>query len=223
MDLNKKAAKKSRAHTRYVNAAGTRVPGCTTITGVMDKAALVPWANKLGLQGIEVGKYVDELATIGTLAHYMIECHLKGEKPDLDAYSKDQIDTAENGYLKFLEWQKEVGFEARLIEQQMVSEKHQYGGTIDAYGIMKKQGDKKILCDIKTCKAVYDDHFTQVAGYDLLLLEHGYEVDEVHIIRVGRSEDEGFEDKVCHKLDLHVKRFLICRDLYEVNKEIKRK
>ncbi|MBD3393661.1 MAG: hypothetical protein GF410_16730, partial [Chitinivibrionales bacterium] len=67
------AAKKGKVHTRYYNKAGKQVPGTTTITGVMNKSALVKWANGLGLRGIDVKNYVDELATIGTLAHYMIE------------------------------------------------------------------------------------------------------------------------------------------------------
>jgi hypothetical protein len=43
----------SKAHTIYKTAEGVRVPGATTITGLLNKPYLVPWANKLGLEGIE--------------------------------------------------------------------------------------------------------------------------------------------------------------------------
>jgi hypothetical protein len=222
-ELVKHAANKAKQHTVYKNKAGTRVPGVTTITGVMDKPALVKWANRLGLQGIEVEKYVDELATIGTCCHLMIECHDKGVKPDLSDFTPNQVGLAENGYIKYMEWCDQVGYESIWAEKQLVSEKHQFGGTIDGYGVMKKQGDKRIQRDIKTCKGVYDDQFTQVAGgYGILLEENGFPVQEHHIVRVGRNPDEGFEAVLIPLVSEHVERFLICRSLYECNKKVKR-
>ena len=41
-----------RAHQRYKIEDGTIVPGVTTVVGILNKPALVPWANKLGLEGI---------------------------------------------------------------------------------------------------------------------------------------------------------------------------
>ena len=38
----------SKAHTVYKLADGTRVPGATTITGLLNKPHLVRWANKIG-------------------------------------------------------------------------------------------------------------------------------------------------------------------------------
>jgi len=222
MNIEANSAKKAKTHTIYKTSKG-RVPGVTTITGVMNKPALVPWANKLGLQGVEVARYVDDLATIGTLAHYMIECHVKNEKPDLSDYSKNQIDSAENSFLKFLEWEKKNDVEYIEAEMILVSEKHQYGGQIDIYAVVN---GIYTLIDIKTCKGVYNDHFTQVGGgYALLLEENGHIVDDVRIIRVGRSDEEGIEaeDVPVTKIDAHKKRFLLCRKLYEINKIINRR
>jgi DNA-binding response OmpR family regulator len=36
----------------------------------------------------------------------------------------------------------------------------------------------------------------------------GYQVDEARILRIGRSEDEGFEDKVIPNFSKHKERFL---------------
>jgi hypothetical protein len=212
------AAKKAKAHTAYFVDA-VRVPGVTTITGVLDKPALVRWANNLGLQGIDSFKYVDELAVYGTLAHYMIECHLKGEPECLDDFSKTQIDIAQNGAIRFLQWQEQVGFLPLFSEKALTSQAHMFGGTIDAYG--ETRDGKRILCDIKTCKGVFPEHKTQVGGgYDILLQENGYRVDEIHIIRVGRTESEGFDDVLISNEEraIHARRFLLCRELYEVNK-----
>lgn len=214
------AAKKAKTHTIYKTKEGRRVPGVTTITGVMDKPALKYWANGLGLKGIEVRTYVDELALIGTLAHYMIECHCKDEKPDLDDYSKNQIDLAENSAIKFIQWQDDIGFVPEHNELKLVSEEHLFGGQLDILGKIKT---RRVLVDIKTCKGIYGEHKTQVAGgYGLLAAENGYEVDEIIIIRVGRNADEGFEqiNISSEECELHKERFLICRELYESNKKV---
>lgn len=225
MTVVESSARKARQHTVYKNMDGKRVPGVTTITGVMDKPALVRWANQLGLQGIDSTKYVDDLAAIGTLAHYLIQCHLTGEKPDTSDYSANQIDMAENGLLRFMAWQDETGYVAEWCEKQFVSEIYQYGGTIDSYGTLTKRGNRKALVDIKTAKAIYDDMFTQVAGgYALLLSESEYLVDDVIIVRVGRTAEEGdrAEEKVCPCPDLHEQRFLTCRKLYDLNNQIRK-
>ena len=98
------AAKVSKQHTVYKLADGTRVPGVTTITGVMDKPALVKWANGLGLKGIDSTKYVDNLAGVGSLAHDGIHCHLTGKTWDTSAYSADQINLAETCIIKWHYW-----------------------------------------------------------------------------------------------------------------------
>jgi hypothetical protein len=192
MTEHEQAAKVAKTHTVYKLADGTRVPGTTTITGILDKPALVKWANGLGLKGIDSTKYVDELATIGTLAHYMIECHCKNEKPNLDDYTKNQIELAENSYIKWMLWQDKEGFVPTHNELQLVSEQHRFGGTIDIIGTIK---GKTVLVDIKTCKGIFMEHKVQVAGgYGILAREHGHNIDKIIITRVGRNDVEGFEE-----------------------------
>lgn len=217
--------KSDRGHQIYRNAAGKRVPGTTGITGVMDKPHLVSWANRLGLEGIETAKYVDSLATAGTLAHYLVECDLAGETPDpeyLREFSPVDMDRAETSMLKYLDWRKGKAIEVVAIELQLVSERYQYGGTLDA--ILRIDG-VLTLPDIKTCKALYgadDEKWTQLAGYDLLAEEHGYAVDEVRILRIGRDEAEGFEYALSPARDLHRERFLACRTLYGISSKLRR-
>ena len=187
--------KRSKAHQRYRLADGTIVPGVTTILDVMNKPALVKWANNLGLQGIDSSAYVDETAKIGTLAHEMVQEYLGGPEWDRSTYNAGQIDLAENAVLSFFEWERRnvSSFETVFIEKQFVSETNRYGGTVDWYGELDGQ---MWLVDFKTCKALFPEHTYQTAAYWALLLEHGYRVDGVRILRIGRSEDEGFDDKI---------------------------
>jgi hypothetical protein len=220
---HKHAAKKARQHQVYTTKSGLKVPGVTTITGVMAKPALVNWANRIGLEGIKVTEYVDELATIGTLAHYMIECFCKGVKPDLGNYSPNQVSLAENSFIKWMYWNDQVKFQPTHNELQLVSEKHLFGGTLDIIG---KIDGRTVLVDIKTCKGIYGEHKTQVAGgYKILADENEMNIDDVIITRVGRNEEESFEEvKVTQaEVVLHQRRFLHCLDLYHDNKEIEGK
>jgi len=192
--VTREVVKKAKAHVQYRLEDGTRVPGVTTILGVINKPALVNWANHQGLAGINTSKYVDELADIGTLAHAMIAHFLGGPEPDLDDYSKNQIDRAENAVLSFHEWAKGKDMETNFSERQMVSEELRYGGTVDWIGAI--DGVETVL-DLKTGKAIYDEHLYQVAAYWNLFKEaDGWDIQEIRILQVGRSEDEGFSERI---------------------------
>jgi hypothetical protein len=219
--VEKSSANKAKTHTVYRNKDGQRIPGTTTVIGVMDKPALIKWANNLGLEGIDSSKYVDDLAAIGSLAHMIIEKYLKKEMITYSDYTPNQVETAENSVLKFFHWlEQKKDFRVLGSEMELISEKYQYGGTIDLYCYVD---GKHTLIDLKTCKACYGEHYTQVSAYKNLLLENGYKVDDCRILRIGRDDSEGFDDYSIPKIDAHFKRFLICRDLYEVNKELNRK
>ena len=102
-----KLKKASRAHTRYYLADGTLVPGATTISGLLNKPALVKWANNLGLQGIDSTKYVDKAANVGTLIHALVEGHITGKTVDTSDFTALEIELAQNGFYKYLDWEKQ--------------------------------------------------------------------------------------------------------------------
>jgi len=202
----------------YKNQDKKRVPSVTTILSVMAKPALKFWANNLGLEGINVRDYVDNLADIGTLAHTMCEEYLTSEEHDKSKYTPDQIETAKTCLSKFYDWVKENNPQDSECEIQLVSEKYQYGGTCDLYCTLN---GKKVLVDFKTCKAIYGEMHTQVFAYKKLLEESGRQVDECRILRIGRNADEGFEEVVLDKGEEHFERFQACLALYNLNKKLK--
>src|SRR4030042_6490702 len=113
---------KTNAHQRYKLKSGELVPGVTTVTNQLNKPALIIWANRLGLQGIDSNKFRDDKADIGTLAHEMILAHLSKRESETEDYSKNQIDAAENSFLSYLEWEKQHVIVPHLTEHQAVSE-----------------------------------------------------------------------------------------------------
>jgi hypothetical protein len=219
MVIDKTLAKKSRQHTIYKLADGTRVPGVTTILNEMAKPALIQWANKMGLQGIDTTKYVDAAANVGTACHRMIEAHLKDRPFDSAEFSPDCIGQAENGFIKYLEWEKSVMLLSVESELQLVSEAHGFGGTVDLYC---KIDGKPTLVDFKTGQSgIFPEHAHQTAGgYRLLLESSGRPVEQVLIIRVGKTDAMDLETKWIGHWDLHESIFLTCLKLYRLRKEL---
>lgn len=209
---------KTKIHTVY-KVDEKRVPSVTTVLAILSKPALLPWAWQCGIDGLDYREVRDNAADIGTLAHYLIMSHLLKQEPDTSEYSSQNIAQAETCLIKFWDWEKEHSLEPILVEKPLVSEEHRFGGTIDFYG---KVDDVLTLCDFKTGKAIYSEMILQLAGYDGLLRENGYPINDIRILRIGRNEDEGFEERKLKDLTKHWQVFYNCLKIYELQKEIRR-
>lgn len=191
---------KVRGHQVYRLANGDIVPGATTVTGVLNKPALIRWANQQGLAGVDTSRYVAKVADAGTLAHEMAAAHWAGEKADTDAYSREQIVLAQSSFRSYLAWEKRHEVKVHAVERQYVSERHRYGGTIDA--IADVDGVQTVL-DLKTSKAIYDEHLYQVAGYWNLALENDWDdVSAIRVLQIGRGEGETWTERVLAGTDI---------------------
>jgi len=193
---------KSKAHIRYRTKDGAIVPGVTTVLNLLAKPALVPWANRMGLQGIDTSKYVDDKADIGTLAHAMITDKLIGKETDTTDYSKNQIDLAENSCLSFWEWEKDHKIESvEFVERPLVSEAYRFGGTLDIYAVVN---GKREIIDLKTGSGIYDEHIYQVAVLKRLLEENGFTVAATRVVNIPRAETEAFGERVISETENRV-------------------
>jgi hypothetical protein len=208
--------KVSKVHTIYKTEDGQRVCGVTTILSVLAKPALIAWANRLGLEGIDSSKYTDKAARIGTLAHYLIQCHIEKTTPDLNEYSPFEISKAENALLSFLEWEKGKDIEPIANEMQLVSEKHKFGGTIDYYC---KINGLYTLVDFKTGSGIYDEHYYQTCAYRQAMIEKGYKVDQIRILNIPRIETEAFTEKIFNEFSIGWQIFECCLQIYNLKKE----
>lgn len=211
-------AEKGKAHIRYKNNAGVIVPGASTIANMLDKPALVPWANKLGLQGINSNDYSKSMAQIGTLAHAMIMAEVKGETADTAEYSQEQISKAENSYLSWLEWVKGKEITPIVVEKSMVSETYQFGGTPDFLGEID---GKIILADYKT-GGIWREAYFQTCAYRQLTIDNGYpKAEKILILGIPRTEDEKFQEVSYTSFDKGWEVFVYLLKVYNLLKEIK--
>jgi len=213
---------KTRAHQSYKLADGTRVPGVTTVLGVVNKPALLSWAWEQGKAGLDFRKSRDAAADVGTLAHWMIECHLKGQEPDLSEFSPKDVEKAENAVIKFLSWWDGAEFRVIGTELKLVSEINRFGGTLDIVA-EDKDGNVAII-DLKTSKAIYTEHWRQVAAYADVFGQHNWrKVTRFIICRIGKSEaDADFEVQERGCLDFELATFMACLALYQAIQAEKR-
>lgn len=210
----------TKAHTRYNNAAGKRLPGVTTILGIINKPALVKWANDMGLNGIDTSNFVQDAANKGTVAHAMIQCYLTGHTLDTSNIAPDVVSKAENAFIKFLSWWDQQGLRCIHSELQIISEEWQVGGTLDILAERIANGNL-VEVDLKTGKGIYDEMKIQVCAYAEIYEEvHGKRVDEVWICRTGKDDDESFDAVQIHNrgecVDAFVKASLLYRALQKV-------
>ena len=199
---------------------GTRVPGATTIVGLLDKPFLVKWANKLGKQGIDVTEYVEQTAKLGTLIHNIIESHTTKTEVDLSEYSDKDIDIAEQIFFKnYMQWESQHKVEPIAIELSLVSEEYKFGGIIDFYAIL--DGIYTVI-DFKTSKQISKEHLLQVSSYVQLLKENGYQVDRLLILDVKKDINLKLEEKylTIEETESYWKLFKYLIDVYYAKKEL---
>ena len=211
---------KTNAHTIYIHANGNRVPGVTTILDILNKPALVVWANRLGLQGVDSTKFKDKMADIGTITHLRILHYLKKTTPDLSEYSQADIQTSDNCMLSFYEWEKSHKLEPVCVEVPLTSDRFGFGGTPDYIGMVNGRLE---IVDFKTGSGIYNTAFYQVAAYRQLAKEIGHNVEYARILRIGRDNNEGFEERLIASFDDEMALFTRCLEIYNLLKKMGRK
>lgn len=193
---------------------GTRVPSVTTILGRFKEAGgLIHWAWELGKEGKDYRQVRDEAAASGTTAHEAVEAWANGQTIELTD------ERAKKSFEAFLEWANQTQLKIDETEVALVSEKHRFGGTLDAMLIRGKRS----LGDWKTSNAVYPEYLCQIAAYGILWEENFPEkpiLGGYHLMRFDKTYGD-FSHRWWSELDTAKKAFLLMRELYDFDKELK--
>jgi hypothetical protein len=200
---------------------GTRVPGASTIAGVVkDYGGLLWWAWDQGRQGLDYKVTAEQAATAGSLVHAAVEEFTHGREPSW-AGPPDLVAKAQRGYGAFLEWTRQTRLKVEQSEVSLVSEVHKYGGTFDSILI----GDKRVMADYKTSAAVYPEHLLQVVAYARLWEEHHPDqpiTGGFYILRFSRDYGD-FAANWYAELEEAWTAFLCCRTLYDLKATLARR
>lgn len=175
--------------TQIYKVNGKRVPGVTTVISAnlgWNKQALMWWAWSEGIEGRNYRETAEKAASIGTIAHLMIECDLKNQPFNAEKYDHALVEKAEVSYLAWLEWKDLVSFKMLESEIGLVSEKHKFGGTIDIAAIKKVTS----IVDLKTSNGTYPDHLIQISAYGQLWNENYPDnpIQAYYLLRLGKDD-----------------------------------
>ena len=119
----------------YKDHRGNRLPSVTTIIGrFKESGGLLYWANQQGRDGKTLDEARAEVTTPGTLAHKAVEDHINGRPETALRGEGDLFENARNAFAAYLHWEATNRITFRHTEVSLASEKHAFGGTLDAVG-----------------------------------------------------------------------------------------
>ena len=204
---------------------GERVPGTTTVIGrFKESGGLLQWAFKQGQSGVaSLYEKRDEAAEAGTLAHDMIESFILSHPTADHAGINPQIlERATNAFAQFKEWWEQTRIEIVATERAYVSERYQFGGTVDAIGRDTK--GRIVLVDWKTSGSVYSDFLIQLGAYALLLEEcvPEWKPEAFHLLRVAK-ESADFAHHFYGELEDAKAQFILFRQAYDIDARLKKR
>lgn len=208
---------------QYKLKDGSKVPGVTTVISASlgwNKGALMHWAWAQGKEGLDYRATKDLAAEAGTIAHALVELHLRGkdEREAVPAGTDPDVEKkARTAYGAFLEFEAECGLKVLEVEKALVSEAHKFGGCIDIASIKNKIA----IVDVKTSRDVYPDHRIQLAAYGRLWNENYPErrIEAYYIIQLGKN-DGSFAYHYYPNLDDEWEAFLLLLRLYQLKKAL---
>lgn len=172
----------------YKRKNGERVSGTTTIISQnlgWNKQQLMWWANQEGLAGRNHRETAQRAADAGTIAHYLIECDIKGRDPDTSNVPIDLMMKADQCFENYKHWKETVNFVMRDSELSLVSEKWGYGSTVDCIAVIN---GKLCLFDWKSSNGVYADYLIQIASYKTNYEENtGDTIEGIYLLRIDKE------------------------------------
>ena len=142
----------------------------------------------------------DNILSIGSIVHKLIEKWLKGEK-----VTKPEDKIVANCFMEFQKFWKKNKLKVVESEKILYSERG-YCGTLDL--IAKDKDNNFMLIDIKTSKGLFLNMVHQVHGYKLAYEEQtGRKINKMYIVRLPKTNEPFEARQILYKKD-HMKAFL---------------
>lgn len=157
-------------------------PSVTELLSLLDKPALLGWANRQGLLGVDISKARKKWLFDGTSLHKQIERFHK----DGEAFDRD---TDQENYLRFMEGKT-------ILELELPIETEYFQGRLDC--LLESDGNR-ILIDFKkkTKGRVYLENILQLVAYGMAVECHSFAIVAIpsfEMIKVDIGDRKPYED-----------------------------
>lgn len=129
-----------------------KIPSISNLLQLLDKPALLKWANKIGLEGTRLDEYQSKSKANGNSYHNQVEDMIKHNKEIEDPYLRQQ-------YHLFFD-------SSEILESEKIVKGEHWQGRFD---IKFKRNGVTYLCDFKSnAKRVYLENKLQLVAYSEL-------------------------------------------------------
>jgi len=129
-----------------------KIPTITNLLSLLDKPALLKWANRIGLDGIPLDEYQSKSKAKGNSYHDQVEQMIKLNKEIEDPFLREN-------YHKFFDG-------SDILESEKIVKGEYWQGRFD---IKFKRNGMTYLCDFKSnAKRVYLENKLQLVAYSEL-------------------------------------------------------
>lgn len=129
-------------------------PSVTELVKLLDKPALLKWANKQGLAGIDISKKRQEWLNAGSSMHQQIEDYIKDGKPFIVPEHQEAFDV-------FMSGKKIISFESNIETEWFTG---RYDIEVDIGGRNYLMDFKK---DNKGIRSIYFEDKLQLVAYSM--------------------------------------------------------
>jgi hypothetical protein len=224
---------------------GIPLPGCTTITGILAKEQLLPWAAREAAEYFRKSVAENRLYTpeelddicekakfahvvkkesagdIGTATHAWIENYIKNKNAAPLVMPTDPH--VLRCVTQFLDFCKSRSVRWLESEIRVASRRYKFGGTFDA--IAEIDG-VLYLVDFKTSSGIYYEAYLQTAGYTIAIEEmanlQNYKIQNRLILHLNKKT-KNFTAKVIQTpLELDRRCFIAMAEVYHLTKNAER-
>jgi hypothetical protein len=231
----------SAKHTYHVIKKGKeyKVPSVTTVCGIINKPALIPWAVKQAVElckgaiapGSEYGEvYLEQVWDAAKKASQRIKQDAADRGKGIHAAIESGLisgeASSETPFQGAISWFQSIGWTTRseLLERRIYSRRHRYSGTLDCLAIDPNNSQELVLLDWKTGKHVYPEFRLQTAAYVLAWEEEHPDqlIQGRYIVRI--AEDGSIEPHFYPRSTLRkdISAFLGAKRLFDRVQEIEK-
>lgn len=181
---------------------GLFIPGVTTILGILDKPALLPWAAKMAGEYVkanlpdgatreqinsvsesaktEYNKIKEAAGDIGTQVHAVAEALFQGQPIEMPTNP-----LAINGIRALQEWLAANDVKPIDCEKIVFSKSAFFAGTMD---LLCALNGKLTQVDIKSGSGIYNEHYFQTGAYNFAWEEeHDEEIEQIAIVNTNKK------------------------------------